>query len=54
MIFDVSDNNLECTGYTGEYLRAILTNGDTEATCILCDIPSLDTHVYMVVQQCQC
>jgi len=50
MIFDVSDNNLECTGYTGEYLRAILTNGDIKATCILTNA-GVPVKIYLFVDE---
>ena len=48
MIFDVTGNNLDCTGYTGEYLRAILTNGDTEATCVLTNA-GIPIKIYLFV-----
>lgn len=31
----VINDNLDCTGYTGEYLRMLLCNGDVTATCLL-------------------
>lgn len=35
MAFNTTTDSLECAGYTGDYLRMLITNGDTAATCLL-------------------